>query len=170
MSNVGRELAAAFNLDVPAPLSLPPADADDVDLLYLSGQERLDLSDADVAGTARLLSRGGCCSPRGARPDRMATVARGSSRSRSSTSRIASDGSSATCNAGTGSCARATCSRSFPPGARERARVLEANGVIYSDADYGCAWQGGPADRPLVRGAIRDALEFGVNIATFRRS
>ena len=57
----------------------------------------------------------------------------------------------------------------LPTGARERARVLESNGVIYSDADYGCAWQGGTTDRPLVRGAIRDALEFGVNIAAFRR-
>jgi len=48
-------------------------------------------------------------------------------------------------------------------------RLLEANGVVYSDVDYGCAWQGGRVDAPLARGAIRDALELGVNIALFRR-
>ena len=56
----------------------------------------------------------------------------------------------------------------LPTGGRERARVLESNGIVYSDADYGCAWQGGPTDRPLTRGVIRDSLEFGINIATVR--
>src|SRR6266536_641977 len=57
----------------------------------------------------------------------------------------------------------------LPAGSRERVRVLEANGIVYSDADYGCVWQGGRADAPLARGAIRDALELGVNVALFRR-
>ena len=58
----------------------------------------------------------------------------------------------------------------LPPGARTTARLLEAGGMVYSDADYGCAWQGGPTERALPRGTIRDALEFGVNLALFRRA
>ena len=56
-----------------------------------------------------------------------------------------------------------------PTGSRANARVLEAGGMVYSDADYGCAWQGGATDHPLPRATIRDALEFGVNLAIFRR-
>jgi hypothetical protein len=57
-----------------------------------------------------------------------------------------------------------------PAGARATPRVLEAGGMVYSDADYGCVWQGGAAERPLPRGTIRDALEFGTNLAMYRRS
>jgi hypothetical protein len=55
-----------------------------------------------------------------------------------------------------------------PPGNRANGRVLAAGGMIYSDADYGCAWQGGPAQQPLARAIIRDALEFGVNLVVYR--
>ena len=37
-------------------------------------------------------------------------------------------------------------------------------GVVYCDADYGCAWNGGAPERPLQRGVIRDAQELGVNL------
>ena len=47
--------------------------------------------------------------------------------------------------------------------------VIEREGMIYSDADSGCAWQGGSAERPLPRGPIRDATEFGVNLACYRQ-
>jgi Domain of unknown function (DUF4159) len=56
-----------------------------------------------------------------------------------------------------------------PPGGRSTARLLENGGLVYSDADYGCAWQGGPAERPLARSVIRDALEFGVNLVVQQR-
>jgi len=57
-----------------------------------------------------------------------------------------------------------------PPAGARPARVLEADGVIYSDADYGCAWQGGVPQQPLPRSAIRDAFEFGVNMAVYHRA
>jgi len=57
-----------------------------------------------------------------------------------------------------------------PQGGRATARLLEAGGLIYSDADYGCAWQGGTPNTALPRAAIRDALEFGVNLALYARA
>lgn len=56
-----------------------------------------------------------------------------------------------------------------PPAGARPPRVLEGDGMIYSDADYGCAWQGGSRDQVLSRTAIRDAIEFGVNLALYRR-
>jgi hypothetical protein len=47
--------------------------------------------------------------------------------------------------------------------------VLKASGLVYSDADYGCSWQGGPVDRALPRAAIREAIEFGANLAVYRK-
>jgi len=37
--------------------------------------------------------------------------------------------------------------------------------AMLSGRDFGCAWRGGRAEKPLPRGQIRDALEFGVNLA-----
>lgn len=54
-----------------------------------------------------------------------------------------------------------------PPGLADDGAVLEDQGLIYSGRDYGCAWQGGRADRPLPRELIRGALEFGVNVAIY---
>jgi hypothetical protein len=55
----------------------------------------------------------------------------------------------------------------LPPGPDGAAVIMNNHGVIYSDADYGCVWQGGRQDKPLSRGTIRDALEFGANIAIY---
>jgi hypothetical protein len=46
-------------------------------------------------------------------------------------------------------------------------QVLEANGMVYSNADYGCAWQAGAVDRPLPRSVIREAFEFGANLVLY---
>ena len=54
-----------------------------------------------------------------------------------------------------------------PPGLADDGAVLEAQGLIYSGRDYGCAWQGGGPERPLAREVIRGALEFGVNVALY---
>ena len=56
---------------------------------------------------------------------------------------------------------------SLPPGHDGQAVVMINNGVIYSDGDYGCVWQGGRKDKPLPRGHIRDAIDFGVNAALY---
>jgi len=45
--------------------------------------------------------------------------------------------------------------------------LSEAGGMIVSSSDYGCAWEGGPADQALGRERIRAALELGVNVAVF---
>jgi hypothetical protein len=57
-----------------------------------------------------------------------------------------------------------------PQGARGKSLLVEGGGLIYSDSDYGCAWNGGAADAPLPRGVIRDALELGVNLGLYRRA
>jgi hypothetical protein len=47
--------------------------------------------------------------------------------------------------------------------------LVEADGLVLTTADYGCAWSGGPSDRPLSRETIRAALELGVNLAVYAR-
>ncbi len=54
-----------------------------------------------------------------------------------------------------------------PEGAAGNSELLEGGGAVYSSADYGCAWAGGYDSRLLSRQGIRDALELGVNIATY---
>lgn len=51
----------------------------------------------------------------------------------------------------------------------EGAELLEGSGIVLTAADYGCAWQGGHDDHPLARADIRNALEFGVNVAVYGR-
>jgi hypothetical protein len=54
-----------------------------------------------------------------------------------------------------------------PAGQDGAAVVMENDCIIYSDADYGCVWQGGRREQPVARGIVRDALEFGANIAIY---
>jgi hypothetical protein len=51
-----------------------------------------------------------------------------------------------------------------PPGACE-GDLRWGSRAVLSSRDYGCAWQGRSSGGPLPRGQIRDALEFGVNVA-----
>lgn len=59
-----------------------------------------------------------------------------------------------------------------PPGPDGTAVVMATDSILFSFSDYGCAWDGGRDGQPLARQAIRDALEFGTNIAAYahRRS
>lgn len=41
---------------------------------------------------------------------------------------------------------------------------LVGENIIYSNNDYGCAWQGGYKGNPISRNIIRSAFEIGVNI------
>jgi hypothetical protein len=46
--------------------------------------------------------------------------------------------------------------------------LIEAvSGLLYSDADYGCLWNGMRMGQPGSHEAIRTALEFGTNIAVY---
>jgi hypothetical protein len=168
LSLLARELGHANGVlgQVLEPISA--ADPRGVDVLYLSGYGPLALEDGEVEGIGRLLQAGGvvvgegCASgadgESGAREFAMAYVELGNRLGRRLTK-----------------VERAhplmTARHVFaepPPGARPNARLLESDGMVYSDADYGCAWQGGAAERPLARGVIRDALELGVNLAVYR--
>jgi hypothetical protein len=44
---------------------------------------------------------------------------------------------------------------------------LNGESVIYTNNDYGCAWQGGHKGNPLSREAIRTAFEIGLNIVDY---
>jgi hypothetical protein len=135
----------------------------------VSGQGRAEFAEADVAGLARMLGRGGllvaeaCAAGEegdaGAREFALSFVEVADRLGRQL----------ADVQRGHALLSTRHVFATLPAGSRERVRVLEANGIVYSDADYGCVWQGGRADAPLGRGAIRDALELGVNIALFRR-
>ena len=54
-----------------------------------------------------------------------------------------------------------------PAGGNPEGALLEAGGLIFSERDYGCAWQGGRGSTPLDRETIRSATELGVNLAYF---
>jgi hypothetical protein len=56
-----------------------------------------------------------------------------------------------------------------PPGQEGNSMVMGAEGIIFTDADYGCVWEGGKEGQPLPRQTIRDAIEFGANIAVYSR-
>jgi hypothetical protein len=53
----------------------------------------------------------------------------------------------------------------IPEGIGGSAPVLTSGRVILNPNDYGCCWGARDAKGPLDRGVIRDALEFGVNVA-----
>lgn len=54
-----------------------------------------------------------------------------------------------------------------PEGIGDRSQLAVGNGVVFSDADYGCLWDGGAQDSPASREAIRSATELGVNIGVY---
>ena len=54
-----------------------------------------------------------------------------------------------------------------PAGINDKALLVEADGVVYSDANYGSLWSGGISDEPASRETIRSATELGTNIAIF---
>ena len=54
-----------------------------------------------------------------------------------------------------------------PSGLDGPAMLMEDQGMVYSDGDFGCIWAGGKWDKLMPREAIRDALELGVNIALY---
>ncbi|MGH2356371.1 MAG: DUF4159 domain-containing protein, partial [Chloroflexota bacterium] len=159
--------AAGREVDVRPAVSL--ADLDGVDFLYLTGDTRLALGPDEVERLRHVLDRGGvvvgegCASgpngDAGAREFAL-SFADLSSRLGRQLARVERGD-------------RLLVARhvfSGPPaGARANMMVLESDGMIYSDADYGCAWQGGSPERPLPRGPIRDAIEFGVNLALYRQ-
>jgi hypothetical protein len=45
--------------------------------------------------------------------------------------------------------------------------ILKRENVIYTDNDYGCAWEGGHIGSPLSRDVIRSAFEIGANIVEY---
>ncbi len=57
---------------------------------------------------------------------------------------------------------------SFPPQVSGEGRpMMVGEGLVYCDADYGCAWSGGGAKAGLSREEIRSTIEFGTNILIY---
>jgi len=56
---------------------------------------------------------------------------------------------------------------SVPVGLNGPALLVEDEGMLFSDGDFGCIWAGGSAEKPMPRDVIRDALELGTNIAIY---
>jgi hypothetical protein len=144
--------------------------ADQLDLLYITGHATLELSEAEVAGITRTLDQGGLvvgegcqAGPGGAAGAREFAV---------SFLALADQVERKLGKVGRGHTLLASryVFSQPPTGARKSTRVLEDRGMVYCDADYGCAWEGGAPDAPLARWAIRDAHEFGVNLALHRQS
>jgi Domain of unknown function (DUF4159) len=167
---LARELSSQSSLAGVAVGNVRVQDAYGLQLLYLSGHAAMTLGDAEVDAIRRLLDEGttvvgeGCASgptgETGAREFAMSFVDLANRLGRQLT-RV---------DRGHPLMRVKNIFGELPPGARATARVLESGGMVYSDTDYGCAWQAGAADKPLPRGTIRDAFDFGVNLAVFRLS
>lgn len=54
-----------------------------------------------------------------------------------------------------------------PPAGAADGGLREGGGLILSQGDYGCAWQGGPPKKALPRATVRDCLELGANLAAY---
>ena len=54
-----------------------------------------------------------------------------------------------------------------PSGAKSEGLLMAGRQVIYSNCDYGCAWNGGYNNSPLSRDVIRGAFEMGVNVVAY---
>jgi hypothetical protein len=167
---LARDVSLATGRPVRVLDALPPGEWASVDFLYLTGQGRLSLGESEEAAVARVLERGsvvlgeGCAggsSGEGGARDFANSFADLSIRLGRQIARV---------DRGHPMLAAQHVFSGPPTGGVPNANVLEAGGMVYSRADYGCAWQGGTTDRPLQRGAIRDAIEFGVNLVLYRRA
>jgi hypothetical protein len=148
--------------------ALGGSESEDAHLVYLTGQARLELGPSEREALGRLLERGavvvgdGCtCGPRGDAGARdfahsFTQICEDLGRHLEAVQR------------GHAALTGRHLFAVVPPGARENALLLSdaEGGALYCDADYGCAWNGGAPERPLPRGAIRDALELGANLVT----
>lgn len=142
-------------------------DVDRADVLYLTGHSRLDLGPSETDVLTRVLSRGGTLVG-----DGCAGGPRGDAGARefahSFSDLVGKLGRRLQSIDRSHPLLTSRYVFSGPPGGvRSNAVVLADGGCIYCDADYGCAWAGGTGDKPLPRAAIRDATEFGVNVALF---
>jgi hypothetical protein len=148
--------------------SLSPAQAEQADILYLVGQSAVNIAARDLTGIRRLLDKGGVVVGEGC-----ADGPKGDAGAREfalAYSELADKLGRRLTKIDRGH-ALLLAEHVFaepPVGGRSSQVVLEDNGMVYSDADYGCAWEGGASQQLLPRAAIRDAVEFGVNIAVYR--
>jgi hypothetical protein len=166
---LGRELAATVEPMARVLNEVQLSDLTQVELLYLTGHAALALDETEIQGIARVLESGavvlaeGCAAgpsgEAGAREFAFSFIELAQRLGRRLTRVERSH-----------RLFEARYVFADPPAGARPARVLEADGVIYSDADYGCAWQGGAPPQPLPRSTIRDALEFGVNMAIYRQA
>ena len=149
--------------------------AGSADLVYLTGTARLALGSSETEALGRLLERGGVLVG-----DGCASGAAGEGGAREFARSFAeiAEGLGRRLEAVQRGHPVFTGRYLFaqpPAGARSSTVLLAdaaagaAGSVLYCDADYGCAWNGGAPEHPLARGAIRDALELGVNLAFLKR-
>ena len=56
---------------------------------------------------------------------------------------------------------------SVPEGVDGPGLMIANGGIVYSDGDYGCLWDGGWEKKPAPRESIRSGVELGVNLAAY---
>ncbi|MBV9353954.1 MAG: DUF4159 domain-containing protein [Chloroflexi bacterium] len=142
----------------------------DLDLLYMAGEGSFSLTDAEVDTITRLLDRGGTIVAEGCASGQRAEAG-ALEFARSFVELAARLGRQLTRVRRTHPLmvARYVFAEP-PPGNRPSPVVREGGGMVYTDGDYGCAWQGGSDDRSLTRGVIRDAVDFGVNMVLYQHA
>lgn len=128
-------------------------------LLYVASQEAIALTAEDSAGLRAFVDSGGTLLADGCHADKndpfgetVMAIAAGLGRALQPLTR-------------TDSLLRSPHRFAAPPAGAAAGTLLAADGLIYCQADYGCALEGGRANQPLERATIRSILEIVTNIA-----
>lgn len=168
LRSLAHELEAAIGRSVRTVDALALSEADRAEVVYLAGHGPLGLGAPELTGLRRLVDQGGLVVAEGC-ADGPAGEA-GAEEFKASFNDLARKLGRFPVEVKRGHPLLVAWHHFAQPplACRASARVVADAGLVYCEADYGCAWQGGPMDRPLSRGTIRDALEFGVNLALYR--
>jgi hypothetical protein len=155
---------AGFHLQFQGPLNLR-ADLEGDAPLFLYGaaaQDTQEMAAPQIEGLRRYLDNGGTM---------FVESARGNAAFSKSFDKVVSalGGKLAPAEAGHPLLGAHVAFAAAPSGGQESGEVLidEENGIIFSSFDYGAAWQGELSGKDKRREAIRQSVEFGMNVAAF---
>ncbi len=140
-------------------------------LLYLTGNNRFEMSAEQQAALGDFLQSGGVIFAEGCNEESSGPTAKGSKEFGLAFNQLANHLK----------CKLEVVQRGHPllsayhifaevPQGVESAMLLEGGQMVYSAGDYGCAWQGGYQGKPLSRENIRAALEMGINLSIYSQA
>jgi len=168
LQNLSREISRQYDFTLEIKENVALDKAIKCQLLYLAGNGRFELSEAEKASVGDFLKKGGCVVAEGCSEMGDDAASKGSKEFGLAFNQLASQLN----------CKLENVRREHPllsavhvfsgaPSGAETGMLLEGGHMIYSGSDYGCAWAGGHQNDPLPRETIRSSVEMGVNVAAY---